>query len=461
MRRVVRVIEQLFFIFMKRVAFHTLGCKLNYAETSTITRQFRDQGYEVVDIDGEADVCVINTCSVTERADRECRQIIRRTRRHSPDAFVIITGCYAQLQPAVIASLPGVDAVIGSREKFEIFRHLSDFQRKSETAIHVSALEGVEEFHIASSIDHSDRTRSFLKIQDGCDYSCAFCTIPLARGGSRSTSIEEVVKQTAEIVEAGYKEIVLTGVNVGDFGKAHSTNLLALLKALVNVPKLHRIRISSIEPNLLSDELLDFWVSQEKLCKHFHIPLQAGTDKLLKAMRRRYLTDWYEGRVLRIKEQYPRAGIGVDVIAGLPGESVNDFEDTYQFLVNMPISYLHVFTYSERPETEALRILEKVEPRIRQERSERLRILSAKKRRSFYESFLGSAVEVLFEAEHQKGIVSGFSSEYVRVGVQAPKELVNQIAKVTIDTIVEDLCQGVIERALPNDHQTTVNQEAA
>ncbi|MBI3111341.1 MAG: tRNA (N(6)-L-threonylcarbamoyladenosine(37)-C(2))-methylthiotransferase MtaB [Ignavibacteriales bacterium] len=438
---------------MKRVALHTLGCKLNFTETSSIGRQFTGRGYEVVDIDQPAGVCVINTCSVTERADRECRQIVRRALRHSPEAYIIVIGCYAQLQPEEIASIPGVDLVLGAREKFELFDHARGFEKSSGPRIAVSPIDEVDNFGTASSIGYEDRTRAFLKIQDGCDYTCAFCTIPLARGASRSLTVNATVAQASEVVAAGYKEIVLTGVNVGDYGKKIDTDLLALLRQLVGIDGLERIRVSSIEPNLLTDTLLGFWLEHPKLCKHFHIPLQSGSDDLLKGMRRRYLTEWYAERVHAIKAARPGAGIGADVIVGFPGESDDAFEETYRFLVELPLSYLHVFTYSERPNTPAALFPNQVEPRVRFQRSERLRILSSKKRRTFYESFSGREVEVLFEGEKERGWMTGLSGEYVRVNIPTDLNLVNQVRKVTIQHIQTEACIGeLIDTSLyPHD----------
>ncbi|MCX6141746.1 MAG: MiaB/RimO family radical SAM methylthiotransferase, partial [Ignavibacteriales bacterium] len=306
---------------MRRVALHTLGCKLNFAETSTIAGQFRAQGYEVVDIDEKADVCLINTCSVTERADRECRQMVRRALRHSPDAFVIVAGCYAQLRPDEIADIPGVDLVLGTREKFHVFDHSTGFQKSPQARKIVGPIESLESADMASSIGFSDRTRAFLKVQDGCDYSCAFCTIPLARGASRSVVVPDVIQEARRVVDAGYREIVLTGVNVGDYGRRSGTSLVTLLSELVEIDGLDRIRISSIEPNLLTNELLALWSHNSKLCRHFHIPLQGGNDDVLRSMRRRYLTDLYADRISTIRELFPNAGIGADVIVGFPGET--------------------------------------------------------------------------------------------------------------------------------------------
>jgi threonylcarbamoyladenosine tRNA methylthiotransferase MtaB len=427
---------------MKRVALHTLGCKLNFAESSTIGRQFTERGYRIVSVDERADVCVINTCSVTERADRECRQIVRRALRHSPESFVVVIGCYAQLRPEEILFIPGVDLVLGTKEKFDLFHYADGFRKSGKPAAFVSPVGEVDGLEIASSVDSSDRTRAFLKVQDGCDYSCSFCTIPMARGASRSLPPEAILSEAQKIVLAGYKEIVLTGVNVGDYGKKTDTSLLELLGELAKVDGLERIRISSIEPNLLRRELLDFWLGNDKICKHFHIPLQGGADDLLKEMRRRYLTGLYAERVSSIKAVRPKAAIGADVIVGFPGETDELFEATYAFLVDLPISYLHVFTYSERPNTAAASFPGQVEPRIRFERSKRLRILSAKKRRSFYESFVGSVVTVLFESAKKDGWMSGLSEEYVRVHALTSKDLANQIKRVKITSVHEKGCIG-------------------
>lgn len=448
---------------MKRVALHTLGCKLNFAETSTIGRQFAQRGYQIVDIDAPADVCVINTCSVTERADRECRQIVRRALRHSPNAYVIVTGCYAQLQPEEIASIVGVDLVLGSKEKFDFFAYTDSFNKAHVTRIEVSPINEVDNFGIASSIGSADRTRAFLKVQDGCDFSCTFCTIPLARGESRSLPIESTVLQAIEVVKEGYKEIVLTGVNVGDYGKKIGTNLHSLLKELERIDGLERIRVSSIEPNLLTDELLDLWLRSTKICKHFHIPLQAGTDELLRSMRRRYQTDLYANRVQKIKTACPNAGVGVDVIVGFPGETDDHFKETYKFLVGLPVSYLHVFTYSERPNTPAASFGKQVEPRVRFERSEQLRSLSAKKRKQFYESVVGSTVNVLFESQIEGGWMRGLSDEYIRINVPTLRNLTNEIAQVSIIQADNDGCIGklVKKQDLPLPSSQAIQQQEA
>lgn len=447
---------------MNRVAFHTLGCKLNFAETSTISRQFLQRGFTVVDIDRGADVCVINTCSVTERADRECRQIVRRALRHSPHAFVVVVGCYAQLRPETIAAIEGVDLVLGSKEKFDLFAYANSFQKDGRTRIEVSPIQQVDNFGMASSAGFADRTRAFLKVQDGCDYTCAFCTIPLARGASRSSSVEETVAEAEDIVAQGYREIVLTGVNVGDYGKKSGTSLLALLNELVKIDELDRIRISSVEPNLLNDELLQFWLSNEKICNHFHIPLQGGSDQLLRNMRRRYLTDWYSGRVEKIKAADAKACIGADVIVGFPGETDELFEETYRYLVDLPISYLHVFTYSERPNTPAAAFPHPVEPRVRFRRSEMLRTLSVKKRHAFYGAFVGSTVEVLFEGKKRKGVMTGLTPEYVRINLPTNQDLVNQIRTVRVLDVEDEGCRGELTEPSEvfgsHEHQAAILQ---
>jgi len=433
---------------MKRVALHTLGCKLNFAETSAIGVQFLRLGYKPVSIDDTANVVVINTCSVTERADRECRQLVRRALRKSPDAFVVVTGCYAQLQPQEIAAIPGVDLVLGTKEKIDVVKYSSGFLKNQAPEVRVSSIAGNQDFHFASSAGFSERTRTFLKIQDGCDYTCAFCTIPLARGESRSVPIRELASQARTAVEAGYKEIVLTGVNVGDYGKKIGTNLLSLLKEFVRIEGLERIRVSSIEPNLLSDQVLDFWLSERKLCNHFHIPLQSGTDALLNKMRRRYGTSWYASRIEYIKTKAPLSGIGADVIVGFPGETEELFSETHRFLLDLPFTYLHVFSYSERPNTPAAGFAGAVEPRVRALRSEKLRELSARKRRVFQESFRGNLVDVLFEESRDKGVSTGLTDSYLRVDVSSFQDLRNQIRPVRITGSGENGCEGVIHDPL-------------
>ena len=429
---------------MPTVSFHTLGCKLNFAETSSIGRQFIDHGFRVVGNDEPADVCVINTCSVTSRADRECRQIIRRAVRTSKNPFVIVTGCYAQLAPEEVASIEGVTLVLGAREKFSLFDYMGDLEKKLYPHVFVSDIETVDNFGPAYSREVGDRTRAFLKVQDGCDYNCAFCTIPLARGASRSQSVEVCVAQARELTGQGYREIVLTGVNVGDYGKKSDSNLLTLLHKLVAVDGLDRVRISSIEPNLLTDEIIDFVASEEKMCKHFHIPLQSGTDGILRKMRRRYTTGDYADRVHHLRELIPDCGIGVDVIVGFPGETDLLFEQTSLFLKELPISYLHVFTYSERPNTPAAAFGNPVEPKVRFKRNEVLRLLGLKKKRAFYESMIGRTELVLFEGDVEGSTRCGFTSNYVRVGVPVESAAENALVSVEITGIENVKCVGSV-----------------
>ncbi|MGA3286550.1 MAG: tRNA (N(6)-L-threonylcarbamoyladenosine(37)-C(2))-methylthiotransferase MtaB [Bacteroidota bacterium] len=432
---------------MKRIALHTLGCKLNYAETAAIGKQFTSRGYIVVGLDDPADVVVINSCSVTSQADRECRQLVRRAIRHSPDAFVAVVGCYAQLQSEQIAGINGVDLVLGTQDKFSLLDFIDTEKKKNHANVVVSCIDD-NNFGLASSAGFEDRTRAFLKVQDGCDYRCTYCTIPQARGRSRSTTIVEIVRQAREAVGLGYKEIVLTGVNVGDYGKNDGTNLLALLKQLVTVDGLMRIRISSVEPNLLTDELLDFWFANDILCHHWHIPLQSGSNTILRKMRRRYLTGVYAERVERIKSNVPTAGIGSDVIVGFPGESDALFNETCNFLNDIPISYFHIFSYSERPNTPAAAFDKKIDPQIKAKRSKKLRQLGIQKRHMFYETFVGKTVPVLFESAHLDGTLSGLTEEYVRVDVKSNADLTNTIVNVTIKEAFSEKCIGMI--AEPN-----------
>ena len=432
---------------MKRIALHTLGCKLNYAETAVIGKQFIAHDYIVVGIDDQADVVVINSCSVTLHADRECRQLVRRAIRHSPDAFVAVVGCYAQLQSDQIAGIFGVDLVIGTQDKASLFDIINMKKKKQPAEIRVSCIDD-NDFRPASSAGFEDRTRAFLKVQDGCDYRCTYCTIPQARGKSRSATIGEILRQARDAVGLGYKELVLTGVNVGDYGKNNGTNLLALLKQLVTVDSLKRIRISSIEPNLLTDELLDFWFAHDILCHHWHIPLQSGSDTILQKMQRRYISRIYAERIERIKSNIPTAGIGSDVIVGFPGESDVLFNETYNFLNDLPISYFHIFNYSERPNTPAASFGKRVNPQIKAERSKILRQLGIQKKHKFYETFLRKTVPVLFESAHPDGTLSGLTEEYVRVDVKSNTNLTNTIVNVTIKEAFSEKCIGTI--AEPN-----------
>ena len=427
---------------MKKVALHTLGCKLNFTETSTVGRQFLDRGFEVVDFDQPSDVYVLNTCSVTERADRECRQLIRRALRTRPDAYVVVMGCYAQLQPEEIAGIEGVDLVVGAKEKFNVFGLAGKFEKKGIPQVFVSCIDESTGFDAAYSAGVGGRTRAFLKVQDGCDFGCSFCTIPLARGASRSQPVESVLSQAENIVRQGYREIVLTGVNVGDYGKKAGSSLLRLMMELENVRGLDRIRISSIEPNLVTEDLVEFVVSSDKFCNHFHLPLQSGSDPILRSMRRRYVSSDYKRLVENIKERDPDAAIGVDVITGFPGETEDLFEETCRFLSGLPVSYLHVFTYSERSDTPASRFAASVEPNVRFKRNEVLRRLGSKKRRAFHSSFVGRALPVLFEARVSGESMSGLTRNYLRVETMSQRPLVNEIHAVRIDEIDDAGCRG-------------------
>lgn len=427
---------------MPRVALHTLGCKLNFAETSTLGGQFLDRGFEVVPFSELADVYVLNTCSVTERADRECRQLVRRALRRSPEALVVVTGCYAQLAPEELASIQGVDYILGTKEKASLFDYVGAMTKQATPQLFVSDVGDAVDFGAAMSGPATDRTRAFLKIQDGCDYQCTFCTIPLARGASRSQSVDLCVMQAKTLVQQGFKEIVLTGVNVGDYGRKIESDLQALLRALTTVKGLHRIRISSIEPNLLTQELRDFIEEHPAVCRHFHIPLQSGSDSVLRRMRRRYTTVTYRELIQRVREQFPDAGIGVDVITGFPGETDGEHEETYRLLVDLPVSYLHVFTYSERPNTPAATHRNPVPPAIRGRRNEQLRILGQRKRALFAQQHVGRTVTVLTESTVEDGLRFGFTDSFLRVGVPAAAVDGNQIVDVHVTGVVDDHCVG-------------------
>lgn len=431
---------------MKKVAFYTLGCKLNFSETSTIGRLFTDAGYAVVEFQNQADVYVINTCSVTEHADKKCRKVVKEALKYSPNAFVTIVGCYAQLKPQEISEIEGVDMVLGAAEKFRIVEYITDLTKQPKAIIHQQNIEKVNHNFIAS-YSIGDRTRTFLKVQDGCDYPCTYCTIPLARGASRSDTIENVVNRARMIAQSGVKEIVLTGVNLGDFGirnGAREDKFFDLVTALDEVDGIERIRISSIEPNLLSNEIIEFVASSKRFVPHFHIPLQSGSDKILGLMRRRYRTDLYLERVAKIKEVMPHCCIGVDVIVGFPGETKEDFLDTYQFLNQLDISYLHVFTYSERELTAAAEMKGVVAGSERNERSKMLHILSDKKRRAFYQSQIGSNAEVLFEADQKMGYMHGFTKNYVKVRAKYDPVMVNELKAVKL---LEITAEGEVEVA--------------
>jgi len=429
---------------MQKVALHTLGCKLNYSETSSIGNQFLEKNFEVVDFQDKADVYVLNTCSVTESAERECRQIIRRALRQNPEAFIIVTGCYAQLRPEEIAGIEGVDAVLGSNEKFKLFSLLENFNKRDLACISVTPTENLTEFGVAHSTDADSRTRAFLKIQDGCDYTCSFCTIPLARGASRSLPVINVVDEFKKLLEANYKEIILTGVNVGDYGKNIDTNLYNLLKVLIRIDGEFRIRISSIEPNLLTDEIINLVADSDKLCNHFHIPLQNGSTRILKAMQRRYSVEVYETLIFKVKNLLPNASIGVDVIVGFPGETEEDFIHTHNFLRELPISYLHVFTYSERPDTKAISLPGTVDVHERKRRNNILRILSEKKRAKFYADMIGTSQEVLFENANKNGFMHGFTSNYIKFQTNFNTDLAGQICSVNLQEANPEFCTGSI-----------------
>lgn len=428
----------------QKVALHTLGCKLNFSETSTIGNQFLQKGFSIVDFKDKADVYVFNTCTVTENAEKECRQLVRKVLRSNPEAYVIVTGCYAQLRSEEIAAIEGVDAVLGSNEKFEIFSLLNDFNKKELSCIYVSPKEDLNSFGLASSTDADSRTRAYFKIQDGCDYKCTFCTIPLARGKSRSMDPELVVTEFTKLVQQGYKEIILTGVNVGDYGKSFDLLFYDLLKRLVDVEGDFRIRISSIEPNLLTDEIINLTAGTDKICKHFHIPLQSGSNTILKSMQRRYKVEDYKNVVEKVKSAIPDCGIGVDVIVGYPGETEKEFLETYSFLLDLPISYLHVFTYSQRPETKAISMDNQVDPAERKRRNKMLRILSDKKKNYFYNQMIGKDLEVLFESKNDDNFIKGFSSNYVRVQSTYSENLENKLCLVKLESTINGLASGKI-----------------
>lgn len=479
-----------------KVAFYTLGCKLNFSETSSIGQQFIKNGFNVVNYDDHADVYVINTCTVTENADRECRQIVRRALRNNPNAYVIVTGCYAQLRPDEILKIDGVDAVLGSNEKFKLFEYINDFEKKNVACEYVTPTENLTEFNSSFAVEGNERTRAFFKIQDGCDYKCSYCTIPLARGKSRSAKPDVVVKEFNQLVESGFKEIILTGVNVGDYyfeseneiytsnqninlthnhtldhnhtlTHNHNHNLdhnltlthdltptndspnsikekfdfYFLLKKILNeVDGDYRIRISSIEPNLLSDEIIELTKNDERMCNHFHIPLQSGNDKILKLMQRRYTSEDYKTLIQKLVREIENIAIGVDVIVGFPGETDEDFLVTYNFLRDLPISYLHVFTYSERPNTKAINLNGNVDQATRKKRNNMLRILSEKKRMEYYRKMMGKNLTAIFEHENHDGFMKGFTENYVRIKMPYNSELINKFVQVKIKEIDENIC---------------------
>lgn len=427
---------------MKKIAFYTLGCKLNFSETSTIARSFEQEGYIRVDFDDPADIYVINTCSVTENADKQFKQIVRKALKTNPKAFLAAVGCYAQLKPEELASVDGVDLVLGAKEKFNITQYIDDLTKNNEGIVHSCEISETD-FYVGS-YSIGDRTRAFLKVQDGCDYKCTYCTIPMARGISRSDTIENIIANAKKISDKGIKEIVLTGVNIGDYGKGefgnkkHEHTFLELVQALDNVEGIERLRISSIEPNLIKDETIDFIAQSKSFVPHFHIPLQSGSNEILKKMKRRYLRELYVSRVAKIREVMPDACIGVDVIVGFPGETDEHFLETYHFLNELDISYLHVFTYSERDNTEAVLMDGVVPDAVRAKRSKMLRGLSAKKRNAFYESQLGKEKTVLFESDNKQGYIHGFTENYVKVKAPWDPALVNTLHKVKLTKIDVD-----------------------
>ena len=443
----------------KTVAFHTLGCKLNFAETSTIARQLIGAGYEKVDFDSPAQVYVINTCSVTDNADKECKFHVKRAVKANPEGLVVVLGCYAQLKPEEISAIEGVDLVLGAKEKFNLLNFLDDL-RKAEASAQVHSCEIEDADFFIGSYSIGDRTRAFLKVQDGCDYKCTYCTIPMARGISRSDTIENIVKNAKEIAGQNIKEIVLTGVNIGDYGKGefgnkkHEHTFLDLVKELNKVEGIERIRISSIEPNLLKDETIELVAESQNFVPHFHIPLQSGSDEILKKMKRRYLTALYTNRVKKIREMLPDACIGVDVIVGFPGETEEKFLETYKFLSELPISYLHVFTYSERDNTEAVKMEGVVPISERKRRNKMLRILSEKKKMAFYQSQIGKTLPVLWEHEEKNGMMFGFTDNYVRVQKPYDPASINRVETVKLEKIAPD--GNVIVSSLFEDFLTKV-----
>ena len=420
----------------RTASFYTLGCKLNFSETSTIARDLENEGFARVEFESGADIYVINTCSVTDQADKKCRNIVRRALKYNPSAFIVVIGCYAQLKPKEISTIQGVDLVLGAQEKFNLKSFLHDIEKRKETRIENNHIKHVNEFYPGYS--KGDRVRSFFKVQDGCNYFCSFCTIPLARGKSRSANVKETIVKAREIANSEVKEVVLTGVNIGDFGNGTKEGLIDLLIELDKLEQINRFRISSIEPDLLSNEIIEFVCNSKRFVPHFHIPLQSGSDKLLKSMRRRYDTELYKSRIEKIKTLMPKACIGVDVIVGYPGESVEEFNKTVHFLKSLPISYLHVFTYSERANTTAPRMGESVPMEERRKRSKQLRILSLKLKQQFYQNNLGETEKVLLENQ-EDGYYYGFTENYVKVKLPVQKEKKNEIVNVKLNKINSDL----------------------
>jgi len=432
----------------KKVAFYTLGCKLNFSETSTLSRLFEEGGYAKVDFDENPDIFIINTCSVTENADKKCKQLVRRALKINPDGLIAIVGCYAQLKPEEIGKIPGVDLVLGANEKFNVLEYIEKLDDKSgKTIVQFDSIKKTTEFVPAFS--YGDRTRSFLKVQDGCDYFCTFCTIPLARGKSRNATISETVEEAKKIAQTEIREVVLTGVNIGDFGQGNDENFFKLIQELDQVEGIDRFRISSIEPNLLTNEIIDFCLTNSnRFVPHFHIPLQSGSNVLLKAMRRKYLRELYLERVTKIKEIEPTCCIGVDVIVGFPGETEEEFMETVNFLKEIDISYLHVFTYSERANTSAVKMAEPVPMDVRRERSKILHLLSDRKKRLFYEQNSGNIRNALLESEQDEGWMYGFTENYVKIRIPFDADLANQFKKVRLTKVNSD---GTMDCEFIND----------
>ena len=420
---------------MPSIAFYTLGCKLNFSETSTIGRQAREQGFEVVDFKDAADIYVINTCSVTENADKKCKRTVKEAKKANPDSSVVVIGCYAQLKPQEIIDIDGVDMVLGAAEKFNLMQHLEKIKEERNVVLNRNIKETRE---FVPGYSFGDRTRSFLKVQDGCDYFCTFCTIPLARGKSRSNTVEETIKVAQEVAQTAVKEVVLTGVNIGDFGFDTDESFYDLIVELDKVEGVDRFRISSIEPNLLENRIIDFVAQSERFVPHFHVPLQSGSDELLKKMRRKYLRDLYSDRVARIKQTMPHACIGVDVIVGFPGETDEHFEETYNFIRDMDVSYLHVFPYSARANTTARKMDDQVPQQVKNERAQRLRILSNKKKMAFYTEHLGTVRTALMEAENKDGFMYGFTENYVKVRLPFDAQKINEQIQVVLKSIADD-----------------------
>ena len=420
---------------MPSIAFYTLGCKLNFSETSTIGRQAREQGFEVVDFKDAADIYVINTCSVTENADKKCKRTVKEAKKANPDSSVVVIGCYAQLKPQEIIDIDGVDMVLGAAEKFNLMQHLEKIKEERNVVLNRNIKETRE---FVPGYSFGDRTRSFLKVQDGCDYFCTFCTIPLARGKSRSNTVEETIKVAQEVAQTAVKEVVLTGVNIGDFGFDTDESFYDLIVELDKVEGVDRFRISSIEPNLLENRIIDFVAQSERFVPHFHVPLQSGSDELLKKMRRKYLRDLYSDRVARIKQTMPHACIGVDVIVGFPGETDEHFEETYNFIRDMDVSYLHVFPYSARANTTARKMDDQVPQEVKNERAQRLRILSNKKKMAFYTEHLGTVRTALMEAENKDGFMYGFTENYVKVRLPFDAQKINEQIQVELKSIADD-----------------------